>query len=229
MLGDIKGWNRRKAAKARRLLRAHSIKSLAQWTGGLSNPEKMPCRSFNLPAVTSCAIGTKLRRVEGSVCFKCYAMKGRYSFDSTQEAMSRRERLLRKDPNMWAAAMSLTIERSTGERRHYFRWHDSGDILGPKHLDAIFWIAETNDDVKFWLPTREYGFVLDAGQPPGNLCIRKSVHMVGKAPPPAPGPWSTVGVRKVKHQCPAPKQDGKCGSCRRCWDPKIEVVNYKLH
>lgn len=229
MLGDVEGWDRAKALKARRLLRAHSIKSLDQFTGGLSRPEKMPCRSFNLPAVTTCAVGGRLRRVRGSVCFKCYAMKGRYMYPSGKTAMGRREEKLRSDPNMWAAAMSLTLERLRGKRRHYFRWHDSGDVLGPNHLDMMFWIAEMNQDVKFWLPTREYGFVMDAGPEPDNLCIRKSVHMVGKDPPRAPGPWSTVGNKKTKHQCPAPQQDGKCGSCRKCWDKTIEVVNYQLH
>ena len=29
--------------------------------------------------------------------------------------------------------------------------------------------------------------------------------------------------------CPAPKQGGKCGDCRQCWDPAVKVVSYGKH
>ena len=29
--------------------------------------------------------------------------------------------------------------------------------------------------------------------------------------------------------CPAPKQGGKCGDCRQCWDPAVKIVSYGKH
>ena len=49
------------------------------WTlvGGLSKPSKMPGWSIGLPA-KECKTGGKLQKVEGSVCYNCYALKGDY-------------------------------------------------------------------------------------------------------------------------------------------------------
>ena len=43
--------------------------------GSLSKPSKMPGWSIGLPA-KECKTGGKLRNVEGSVCYDCYALKG---------------------------------------------------------------------------------------------------------------------------------------------------------
>ena len=45
--------------------------------GGLSKPSKMPGWSYGLPA-KECKTGSKLRKVKGSTCHGCYALKGCY-------------------------------------------------------------------------------------------------------------------------------------------------------
>jgi len=52
------------------------------------------------------------------------------------------------------------------------------------------------------------------------------------SPPPKFWKW-TSGVHKDKRAigrtCPAPTQNGECGSCRACWNPKVKQVSYKEH
>jgi hypothetical protein len=99
------------------------------------------------------------------------------------------------------------------------------------------------------MPSREYKIVLDwmkaNGDLPRNLVIRLSAHMVNAAAPQYGLPTSTVHTAvspsspfKVLNSnpipadtriCPAPKQDGKCGNCRTCWNPKVANVSYHIH
>jgi len=54
----------------------------------------------------------------------------------------------------------------------------------------------------------------------------------GDSPPPKFWKW-TSGVHKDKkaigRECPAPKQNGECGSCRACWSREVKQVSYKEH
>ena len=60
-------------------------------TGGLSAPGKMPEGSYNLPA-SACQTGAKLREMEGTPCWGCYAFKGRYNFPNVKNALSTQAR-----------------------------------------------------------------------------------------------------------------------------------------
>ena len=100
--------------------------------GGLSKPSKMPCHGYSTPA-RRCNVGSKLRNVAGSVCSKCYAMKGRYVFPNVQGALERRFNSL-TDPR-WVHAMVVLI--TAKEHSGYFRWHDSGDLQSVEHLERI--------------------------------------------------------------------------------------------
>ena len=44
-------------------------------TGSLTRTSKMPGLSYSLPA-WECKTGSKLRKIKGSVCASCYALKG---------------------------------------------------------------------------------------------------------------------------------------------------------
>ena len=215
-----------------------NIKQLEERTGGLSRPSKMPCYGYSLPA-SKCHTGSKLRGVENSVCSFCYSCKGRFLFSAVQAAMHRRwEVVVQQDRDNvpidqgWSEWMVELIGRQ--EKSGYFRHHDSGDIQSPNHLRRIIYIAQRLPDIRFWLPTREYGMVSDVrrdGPFPENLTIRLSASMVG-------GPVyrrlakrlgvSTSAVVTNGATCPAPRQGGVCGDCRACWDSKRHVT-YTLH
>ena len=95
-------------------------------TGGLSKPSKMPGPAYNLPA-WHCQTGAKLRKIEGTPCFGCYAMKGRYRFSNVRAALERRLDSL--DHPQWVTAMVALIKGQP-----WFRWHDSGDVQSHEHL-----------------------------------------------------------------------------------------------
>ena len=212
--------------------RVYTWKQLEVITGGLSAPSKMPCHSFSISA-KRCKVGSKLRKVVGSTCNKCYALKGRYVFPNVERAMERRLAAMYASPNEWAAAIVASIWKK-GEKN--FRWHDSGDLQGMNHLMTIVAIAEELEEVQFWLPTREYGIVRDYLRKfkcfPSNLTVRVSAPMIGAVA----SEWAHSSSVDAVHtpltawvDCPASKQGNKCMDCRACWDQDVEVVNYKKH
>ena len=208
------------------------VKEALAICGSLSNPGKMPCHGYALPA-QRCRLGSFLQQLPKAVCHYCYALRGRYAFPKVQAAMERRIESL-ADPR-WVDAITTLIHRS-GDR--HFRWHDSGDLQSLEHLEKIVAVCKNLPRVKFWLPTREYQTVeayrRTGGRIPSNLCIRLSAHLIdGKLPLAYGLPVSTVstqdaGAHPNNHICPAPKQNNQCGNCRACWDRSVKVVTYHL-
>ena len=196
-------------------------KEASQIVGGLSTPGKMPCYSINLPA-TACKVGSILARVPGTTCHGCYALKGRYRFKKTKEAMARRLRALSHES--WTAAMTTLI---TGHK--YFRWHDSGDLQSAQHLKNIFEVCKATPDTMHWLPTREHSLLqlMDPDVVPKNLIIRLSATKVNGLGP-RWWPWRSTVSTEGK-TCPAPDQGGKCRDCRLCWSRDIPNVTYAKH
>lgn len=199
--------------------------------GGLSEPSKMPCFSFSIPA-QKCITGMKLRNVEGTICSKCYALKGNYGFPAVRNALNRRFEGLTHP--QWVEAMAFLI--NTIESSGFFRWHDSGDLQSVEHLGRIVEVCKLTPEVKHWLPTREYGFVSKwiaaNGALPENLTVRLSALSLDAAPPVSIAKRlgvTTSGVCKVGFTCPASSQGNKCVRCRACWDKNVENVNYKQH
>ena len=198
----------------------HQLKLI---TGGLSKPSKMPGYSYNLPA-TKCITGSKLVKIPGSVCFGCYALKGRYRFSNVKNAMQRRLDSLTHP--LWVQAMAASILDTKIE---FFRWHDSGDLQSLDHLKKIFEVCKLTPSIKHWLPTREASIIgcITPDQVPSNLIIRFSAHKVdGKAA--TFWPWTSTVVTSEK-TCPAAEQGNKCKSCRACWDRNVQNVAYGKH
>jgi len=223
-----------------------------QLTGKLSKTEKMPGYSFNLPA-SQCKVGSKLRHIPGTTCFKCYAADtiewvraktianktwtgSRYAFNNVRIAMSKRFEAINNP--LWVPAMVWLIrERCAKKQVFYFRWHDSGDIQSIEHLRNICLICEALPEVKFWLPTREYTIVRDYLKSyvlPDNLCLRLSASFIdGKAPQMLDVQTSTVstGIYPTHggKRCHAKSKGNSCGDCRVCWNKDIPNVDYAEH
>lgn len=204
-----------------------TIEELNELTGGLSDPSKMPCRGYGLPA-RECHAGSKLRAVPGSVCEKCYALKGHYAWDNVQRAQYNRLDRVTNNP-LWHEHMAELIERK--ERSGYFRWHDSGDLQSERHLEQILWVAEQTPHIKFWLPTREYELasrVLTTHALPKNMRIRLGAHIIDGPMPMALATRLGISVSGVsadpkKVSCPSHEQNNSCADCRRCWSTKPVV------
>jgi hypothetical protein len=210
-----------------------NVKTALAEVGGLGKPSKMPSFSYNLPAL-ECKVGSKLRLVEGSVCWKCYALKGRYMFPNVQNALYKRLDLMRNNPN-WISAMAWLINWY-GKKTSYFRWHDSGDVQDMKHLKKIVKVAKLTPTVKHWLPTREAKIVKEYtkeyGDFPSNLIVRISATMIDGKPHSFHKHTSTVVVKSesaIDWVCPSNKQDNECKDCRACWDKDVKDVAYIQH
>jgi hypothetical protein len=216
-----------------------SIKAARAVAGSLGFPSKMPGTAYGLPA-QACNVGGKLAQIEGSVCSKCYALKGNYLFDGVQASQSARLEAI-KAPE-WCDAMvtllSTTHARGTGKNgaisSGWHRWHDSGDLQSFEHLAKICEVARRTPQLRHWLPTREAAIVkqyLASGAiVPDNLVIRVSAAMVDGAAPKAFA--HTSGVHKTStpaNVCPASTQGNQCGNCRMCWDATVPHVSYPLH
>ena len=213
----------------------YSKKEAIQLAGSCTKTSKMPSESYSLPA-KECITGSKLAKVKGSVCFDCYALKGNYQrFAKTIEPLQYKRLESIKHP-LWVDAMTKLIGN-----KPFFRWHDSGDLQSVEHLSKIASIARQLPKTLFWLPTREYDIVknfIKTESIPVNLVIRMSAMMIDE---PAKLPRSLKGIANVltstvhSHKeltgfkCVAPSQQGKCGSCRACWDNTVTNVSYRAH
>ena len=200
------------------------VKEAKQITGSLTRTSKMPGLSYSLPA-WECKTGAKLRKIPGSVCASCYALKGNYTRYKAIKA-AQYVRLEALKDQRWIAAMVAQVIR-----QKYFRWHDAGDIQSPEHLQKIFRVCELTPETRHWMPTREAQFLkdIDPETVPKNLIIRMSSHMVDQAPVTF-WPWtSTVTSGQGQASCPAPSQGGQCKDCRSCWDRSTANVCYGKH
>ena len=198
-----------------------NIKKAKLITGSMTRTSKMPGLSYSLPA-WECKTGSKLRKVKGSVCASCYALKGNYTrYKAIKAAQYVRLDSL-KHP-LWTAAMIAQVKR-----QKYFRWHDAGDVQDLDHLNKIFEVCRLTPNTNHWMPTREAWVKDHLPQAPKNLVIRFSPPMINQR---APESWpnSSMVIDKGYHTCPAPSQGGQCGDCRQCWDPKVKVVSYGKH
>ena len=223
----------------------------AKQVGGLSNPKKMPCKSYGIPA-KHCKVGSRLRPVKNSACSKCYAHKGMYGFPNVQAAQQKRFETLEDLPS-WTNAMIKLISGSA-----YFRWHDSGDIQSLEHLLAIVKVCKATPDTLHWIPTREAAicsnYMREHGEYPKNLLVRVSATMIDGAPSSVFDHTSTIHKNSpaIGSICNAYKTQkdgstlspteiatakankvkldlGYCGGCRACWDTDVENVSYPLH
>ena len=177
-----------------------NTKEAIQITHTLSKPSKMPGFAIGIPA-KECKTGAKLRKIKGSVCFGCYALKGCYVFPDVQAAQYKRLAAITNP--LWVGAMAHLIN---SKKSKVFRWHDSGDVQDEAHLLKIFAVCRLTPSVKHWMPTREAwtkDYIVEA---PDNLVVRFSIPMVDQA---AIDSWpntSTVSTAGAPVQAPHQRQ-----------------------
>jgi len=202
---------------------------------------KMPGSTFSQDAF-SCNVGSKLAKIEGSVCKSCYARKLQKLRPSVNMGWTanyeKSVAMIAHKPSVWVAACVFQIKRQSEKSGVYFhRWFDSGDIDSLAQLEAIVEVVLQTCNISHWLPTREVKTVLaykrKHGNFPANLIVRVSAPMVNQAPLKGHTNTSTVCDKKhgvtFGHVCPAPSQGGNCGDCRACWTKSVPNVTYIKH
>ena len=130
----------------------------------MTRTSKMPGLSYSLPA-WECQTGAKLRKVEGTPCFGCYALKGNYTrYPAIKKAQYYRLNSLTHDS--WVMAMVAQIKR-----QKWFRWHDAGDVQSPEHMQKILTVCRLTPGTSHWLPTQERPYLPSPEEVPDNLVI----------------------------------------------------------
>ena len=214
-----------------------SIKALEKLVGTLSNTSKMPGFSYEIPA-EKCNIGSRLRKVSGSVCEDCYALKGLYVryAKTIKPAQYKRLDALELGPE-WVRLITDLIGRKVSGSVPFFRWFGSGDLQSLEHLEMIVEVCRNLPEIAFWLPTREVPIVhayqvKHPGPFPINLNVRISGNMINGSAPRLPHCTQSVVSTQDRSDaltCQAPANAGHCGECRACWNPSIKNVNYHQH
>ena len=206
-----------------------TIKQALSIVMGFTDTEKMPSLSYSIPA-DACSKGAKLRKIKGSVCSKCYALKGNYKrYPNIIKVQYKRLNSINNP--QWVEAMSYVINnqkkiKTTG----VFRWHDSGDLQGVEHLDKILQVVKNTPTIMHWLPTKESQLIKNyRGKIPHNIVIRLSGSMIDNDNAPIYNNTSTVTTDPLKATCKSYENDGKCGDCRKCWDKEIKNISYLFH
>ena len=186
----------------------------------MTRTTKMPGLSYSLPA-WECQTGSKLRKVKGTPCYGCYALKGNYiRYPAIKKAQYYRLASLVHDS--WVTAMVAQVKR-----QRWVRWHDAGDVQSVDHMNKILEVCRQTPHTRHWLPTQERRYLPDGAMVPDNLVIRLSG---SKVDGPAPTAWKhTSSVVTKGASCPAPSQGGKCRTCRACWTKSIKNVSYGKH
>lgn len=148
---------------------------------------------------------------------------------------------------LWIDTVTAAFLTETDPADPYARLMDAGDVISPDHILMIAEVVRRCRWIFFWLPTRAWRAVIqerDNGNPDGpwtcayrtlcalpNIAVHPSALYVNEPLDDATitylrslGFADQTQVRTNKashaeHHCPAPKQGGKCGNCRRCWTP----------
>ena len=196
-----------------------------------SKASKMPCRSWSLQALDTCpaSIGADGELVDA--CKGCYATDGNYRFSNVKAPrLHNREDWQQAD---WVDAMVAELDND-----RYFRWFDSGDMYSLKLAEKIYDVMVATPWTRHWLPTRMHKFakfadILAKMEALPNVVVRLSSDSINGdiiAGNTTSTIIPTISHRKPKMTiCEAYEREGKCATCRACWDKDVEVVAYVAH
>ena len=221
-----------------------TLKRVKEVVGTISRQNsKLECANWSLPT-SLCNKGQKLRLIENSVCGICYAEKIEKMWPAPYRAWVNNYELYKKsDRAEWIDHFIVGIKAAAKKTKNpsYVRWFPSGDIQDIEMLDRICVIARKCKNILFWLPSKQIDIISEYfafNSIPNNLSIRVSSFMINQDPPRVIRGVNTSTVSKDgknnKIKCPATwkigvGKNGKCNSCKMCWNKKIQNIDYKLH
>ena len=183
----------------------------------------------------ACVTGSKLAKIEGTPCRKCYARKLQKLRPSVDKGYRRNsEKWEKAEAGMWEQAIALQIIRYNTDGFH--RWFDSGDLASVKMLQSIVNVCHMTPKIKHWLPTQERKFVKEfkanGGIVPANLVIRVSASRLNGDMPGGADNGSQVftkGSEPKGFECKARQRGNACGPCKACWDKRVPLISYPQH
>jgi hypothetical protein len=189
----------------------------------------MPGGSWGLPAGSTCPGARDANGEVVPVCKACYAKTGNYTYPIPRAAKEFNRKDWRRDE--WVGEMIAELAMES-----YFRWFDSGDLYHAELGHKILAVIRGTPHVRHWIPTRSHVVprlraVLELIRLEPNAVVRyssPSIHGEYEAEHGSTvipfADWPTSA-----RVCPSSKQDGKCGTCRACWDKTVPVIAYVGH
>lgn len=195
---------------------------------------KMPGTSYGLSA-QACITGRKLAKISGSVCESCYwdrieKFKPSVNLGSAKRTTAINWLIANNYQPLLIKALTARIRAKLGDEI-YHRWHDGGDLQSYEHYLLLIELARQMPDVNFWLPTKELKIINQfKGELPNNFSVRLSAPKVDSQLKGIPINSSSVWtVQPLGVNCPAQGNQGKCGTCRNCWNTSIKTISYHKH
>ena len=214
----------------------------------LSKAGKMPCESWSLEAYKTCPASKDSQGNLVDACKGCYAAEGNYRFQNVKDAREHNRTDWQRDE--WVDEMVVLLDNN-----RYFRWFDSGDMYHIKLAHKILEVMKRTEFCKHWLPTRMHKFkkfqsVLAEMQALPNVSVRFSSDSVaGETIEGTTTSTIVEGLQDIKDPetkkivkkifvgvvpkgaelCRAFEREGKCATCRACWDKKVKVIAYPAH
>jgi hypothetical protein len=197
----------------------------------LSKASKMPCRSWSLEALTTCPAS---KNPDGSLvdaCKGCYATSGNYRYPNVKAPRLENQSDWKRSD--WVSDMVTELDSD-----RYFRWFDSGDMYDIRLARKILEVIRLTPWVRHWLPTRMHKYdkfasvIADMEALPNVVVRLSSDSVMGEV---VVGVNTSTIVPNTSYLtdamtlCEAYSRDGKCGSCRACWDKAVQVVAYPAH
>ena len=197
----------------------------------LSKAGKMPCRSWSLEALTTCPASTKDDGTLVDACKGCYATTGNYRFPNVKAPRAHNKEDWKRSE--WVVDMAAELDND-----RYFRWFDSGDVYDIRLAQKILEVMVATPWYNHWLPTRMHKFpkfskVLAQMEFLPNVVVRLSSDSVTGGT--IEGATSSTIIPSAEDSapemsiCEAYTREGKCGSCRKCWDKGTSIIAYIAH
>ena len=208
-----------------------SPKAKANSAVKLSRTSKLGTFSWSLQALETCpgSIGDNGALV--AACAGCYATTGNYNYPNVKAPRAFNKDDWKRDEWVHDMVAALQNER-------YFRWFDSGDMYHIELARKIWAVMLLTPWCHHWLPTRMAKFdkfrsVIERMQALPNVMVRFSADSVDGAF--TAGVHGSVIIPDADNApdgvfvCGAYANDGKCGSCRACYDKNVSVIAYPAH
>lgn len=207
----------------------------------LSKVSKLGVYSWSLQALNTCPASIKSSGELVDSCKGCYAAFGQYNYPNVKAP---------REYNKWAWKQDNFVNEFVeilNASHKYFRWLDSGDLYSLALAEKVYEIMKATPETKHWLPTRMHKFdkfkdVLNRMAALPNVVVRLSSDSVmgGLVDKPEGlniGTSSTIIPEqrlsdfegKGQFICKAYYQEGKCKTCRACYDKGVETVAYVGH
>ena len=197
----------------------------------LSITSKLGCKSWSLQAGETCPASYDAAGELVPACAGCYAKGGNYRFANVKAPREANKIDWQRPEWVFDMAAALDTER-------YFRWFDSGDMYSLSLAEKIYQVMAATPWVHHWLPTRmakfsKFSAILAKMQQLPNVSVRfSSDSVLGEY---LPGVHGSVIVPSANdapaeaYMCRAYENEGKCGSCKQCWNKNTALIAYPAH